>query len=57
MENFCKMVRGIIALHVAMAMGYNYFFRGNATSVNLNVITAKLCEEELTTITKINGEI
>ena len=31
-----------------MEMGDNFFFRGNATSVSLNVMIFKFCESELT---------
>ena len=52
LETFCKIIKGIITLWL-WKRGLTNFFRGNATSVSLNVLIFKLWDSELTELWKL----
>ena len=51
LETFGKIIKGIITLWL-WKRGVTNFFRGNATSVSLNVLIFKLWDSELTELWK-----
>ena len=51
LETFCKIIKSIITLWL-WKRGVTNFFRGNATSVSLNVLIFKLLDSELTELWK-----
>ena len=52
LETFCKIMKGLVTLWL-WKRGVTNLFRGNATSVSLNVMVFKFCDRELTGLSKL----